>query len=236
MLGRRTNRQTEQHSSGRTAWLRAAVLGADDGIVSTASLMLGVTASNASHTAVITAGLAGLVAGAMSMAAGEYVSVASQRDAELSDLALEAKELQQDPIGELDELRRIYEAKGLPSDLADTVARRLSEAGALAAHARDELGLDPLALARPMQAAAISALSFAVGASVPLIFEIVAAPTQRAPAILVATIVALVALGALGARLGGASVLRGAARVLVGGSAAMTITWFIGRLAGAAGL
>jgi VIT1/CCC1 family predicted Fe2+/Mn2+ transporter len=226
----------EVHSGNRAAWLRAAVLGADDGIVSTASLMLGVAAAGASHTAVLTAGLAGLVAGAMSMAAGEYVSVSSQRDSERADLRIEKRELADDVEGERAELKRIYEDRGLSSELAATVAGQLMERDALAAHARDELGLDPQALARPLQAALVSAASFAAGASQPLLFEILAPAGLRVPAILAATLLALLLLGSLGAYLGGAPISKGAIRVLIGGSAAMAVTWLIGSLAGAAGL
>lgn len=226
----------EIHSGDRAAWLRAAVLGADDGIVSTASLMLGVAASSASHTAVLTAGLAGLVAGAMSMAAGEYVSVSSQRDAERADLKKEEQELEDDPEAERLELQRIYEDRGLGPEVAKVVATQLTERDALAAHSRDELGLDPQGLARPLQAAVVSAVSFALGGSIPVIFEVAAPAGVRTPAILIATVLALIGLGALGAHLGGAPSGRGAVRVVLGGAAAMAVTYLIGSLAGAAGL
>ena len=236
MRGFTRSSHTETHSGSRASWLRAAVLGADDGIVSTGSLMLGVAAVHSSHTAVLTAGLAGLVAGAMSMAAGEYVSVSSQRDAERADLSKETLELASDPEVERKELQRIYEKRGLPPELAEEVASQLMRYDALAAHARDELGLDPQALARPLQAAVVSAASFAIGAALPILAELLTPAALRTPATLAATLLALLVLGMLGAQIGGASIRMGAARVLVGGSAAMAVTWLIGRLAGAAGL
>lgn len=229
-------RHPEIHSGDRATWLRAAVLGADDGIVSTASLMLGVAASNASHAAILTAGLAGLVAGAMSMAAGEYVSVSSQRDAERADIRKEKRELADNPEAERRELQQIYEGRGLSPDVAEVVAAQLTERDALTAHSRDELSLDPQALARPLQAAVVSAVSFALGGSVPLIFEVAAPGRVRTPAILIAAVLALIGLGAAGAYLGGAPTGRGAIRVVLGGTAAMTVTSLIGRLVGAAGL
>jgi vacuolar iron transporter family protein len=216
--------------------LRAAVLGADDGIVSTAALMLGVAASDASHTAILTAGVAGLVAGAMSMAAGEYVSVSSQRDTERADIKKEEQELAEDPEAEKLELQRMYEDRGLSLDVAEMVAIQLTEHDALGAHTRDELGLDARMLARPLQASVVSAVSFALGGSVPLIFEIVAPAQVRTPAILFATLLALTVLGGVGAHLGGAPTRRGAVRVLIGGTAAMAVTSLIGRLVGATGL
>lgn len=208
------------------------MLGANDGIVSTASLVLGVAASGASGTAIVTAGIAGLVAGALSMAAGEYVSVSSQRDAEQADLRLEERELRDDPTGELRELAGIYEHRGLPRDLAETVAAVLSRTGALAAHARDELGLDQLRLARPFQAAWTSALSFAAGASLPLV-AVAAAPTSARIAVTVGvTLIALALLGALGAKMGGAPWRRATVRVVAWGAVAMAITASIGALVG----
>lgn len=225
----------EQHATGRTSWLRAAVLGANDGLVSTASLVLGVAASGADRSAVITAGIAGLVAGAMSMAAGEYVSVSSQRDAERSDLAREKRELADDPDSELDELAGIYEERGLSPRLAREVAEELSKGDVLAVHARDELGITDYAKARPLQAAIASALSFALGAALPLIA--VLPPYGQAERIwvtVVVTIIGLIILGAAGAILGRAPVVRAAARVLFWGVAAMAITSAIGLLVGTA--
>jgi VIT1/CCC1 family predicted Fe2+/Mn2+ transporter len=223
----------EVHLSHRSGWLRAAVLGANDGILSTASLVLGVAASGASSTAIVTAGIAGLVAGALSMAAGEYVSVSSQRDAERADIRLEQRELHRDPAGELRELAGIYERRGLAPELAREVARRLSDSGALEAHARDELGLDEQRLARPFQAAWTSALSFSAGAALPLLAVAVAPASVRVPITVVVTSVALGLLGDLGARLGGAPRTRATIRVVAWGAVAMAITAGIGALVGA---
>ncbi|HMJ32549.1 MAG TPA: VIT family protein [Baekduia sp.] len=230
---RATSTRPEVHLSHRSNWLRAAVLGANDGILSTASLVLGVAASGASGTAIITAGIAGLVAGALSMAAGEYVSVSSQRDAEQADIRLEERELRQDPAGELRELAGIYERRGLAPELARQVAQSLSRNGALEAHARDELGLDEERLARPFQAAWTSALSFSSGAALPLIAVAVAAASVRIPVAVVVTLLALGLLGDLGARLGGAPRRRATIRVVVWGAVAMAITSGIGALVGA---
>jgi VIT1/CCC1 family predicted Fe2+/Mn2+ transporter len=208
------------------------VLGANDGIVSTASLVLGVAAAGASGTAIVTAGIAGLAAGALSMAAGEYVSVSSQRDAEEADLRLEATELSKDPSGELRELARIYERRGLPADLATQVAVALSKGGALAAHARDELGLDEQRRARPMQAAWASALAFSAGAILPLVAIGVSPGSNRALVCVAVTLVALALLGATGARLGGAPRLRATLRILVWSALAMAVTAGIGALVG----
>jgi len=223
---------TEQHLSTRSNWLRAAVLGANDGIVSTASLVLGVAASGASAAAILTAGIAGLVAGALSMAAGEYVSVSSQRDAERADIRLEERELALDPTGELQELTAIYERRGLPPGLAAEVARALSRQGALAAHLRDELGLDEQRLARPLQAAAASALSFSVGAALPLLAAAVAPTAVRGAVIIAVTLIALAVLGDVGARLGGAPRARATIRVVAWGAVAMAVTAAIGALVG----
>jgi vacuolar iron transporter family protein len=220
------------HLSHRSNWLRAAVLGANDGILSTASLVLGVAASGASGAAIVTAGIAGLVAGALSMAAGEYVSVSSQRDAELADLRLEERELRSDPDGELRELAGIYERRGLPRALASDVALVLSRGGALRAHARDELGLDEQRLARPVQAAWTSALSFAAGAALPLLAVAAAPAGARVGVVVVVTLIALALLGDLGARLGGAPRRRATVRVVTWGAAAMAITAAIGALVG----
>lgn len=224
----------EIHLSYRSNWLRAAVLGANDGILSVSSLLLGVAASGASSSAIITAGIAGLVAGASSMAAGEYVSVSSQRDTEQADLRLEERELSDDPAGELQELTGIYERRGLPPELAGEVAVALSEGGTLKAHARDELGLDEERAARPLQAAGASALSFACGAALPLIAVAVVSGAARAVACVAVTLLALAVLGDLGARLGGAPRLRATIRVLFWGAAAMAITSGIGAVVGTA--
>lgn len=228
----RTRLHPEVHLSYRSNWLRAAVLGANDGILSVSSLVLGVAASGASGGAIITAGIAGLVAGASSMAAGEYVSVSSQRDTEQADLRLEERELNDDPAGELRELTGIYERRGLPTELAREVAVALSKGGALKAHARDELGLDEERRARPLQAAGASALSFACGAALPLIAVGVASGAARIVVCVVVTLLALAVLGDLGARLGGAPRLRATIRVLFWGAAAMAITSGIGALVG----
>jgi VIT1/CCC1 family predicted Fe2+/Mn2+ transporter len=226
-------RYSEVHRSQRSNWLRAAVLGANDGILSTASLVLGVAASGAASSAIVTAGIAGLVAGALSMAAGEYVSVSSQRDAERADMRLEERELQRDPEGELRELAAIYEHRGLPPELAGEVARTLSAGGALAAHARDELGLDEQRAARPFQAAWTSALSFSSGAALPLIAVGVLPQAARAGGTVVMTLLALALLGDLGARLGGAPRGPATLRVVAWGSVAMAATAGMGALVGA---
>ncbi|AEH10831.1 MULTISPECIES: VIT1/CCC1 transporter family protein [Protofrankia] len=222
----------ERHYGGRLGWLRAAVLGADDGLVSTASLMLGVAASSASRTAVLTAGLAGLVAGAASMAAGEFVSVSSQKDAEREDLSVEAAELASDPDAELEELTDIYIQRGLSPRLAREVAVEFSHTDPLAAHARDELGQSPQSAARPVQAAAASALSFALGAALPLVTLLAGSDTARVVLLIVITEVGLALLGAIGAALGGARRTRAAIRVVLGGSAAMAVTAAVGALVG----
>jgi VIT1/CCC1 family predicted Fe2+/Mn2+ transporter len=208
------------------------VLGANDGIVSTASLVLGVAAAGTSKTAIVTAGIAGMAAGALSMAAGEYVSVSSQRDSEDADLRLEARELEGDPRGELRELAGIYERRGLTPDLATAVAVALSSRGALAAHARDELGLDEKRRARPLQAAWASALSFSAGAILPLVAIGVSPPSAQAAICVAVTFVALALLGDTGARLGGAPRLRATLRVLAWGAVAMAATAAIGALVG----
>jgi VIT1/CCC1 family predicted Fe2+/Mn2+ transporter len=220
------------HLSHRSNWLRAAVLGANDGILSTASLVLGVAAAGASGKAIVTAGIAGLMAGALSMAAGEYVSVSSQRDTEGADLRLEERELSNDPEGELRELADIYERRGVPSDLALQVAAALTSGGALAAHARDELGLDEQRGARPLQAAWTSAVSFSAGAILPLVAIGVSPPSARVVICIAVTLVALVLLGDTGARLGGAPRVRAISRVLAWGSVAMAVTAAIGALVG----
>ena len=210
------------------------MLGANDGIVSTASLVLGVAASGASGAAIVTAGVAGLVAGALSMAAGEYVSVSSQRDSERADLRLERRELKEDPEGELRELAGIYERRGLPADLATRVAETLSTADPLEAHARDELGLTDDRRARPLQAAWASALAFSCGAVLPLVAIGVSPRPLRVAVCVCVTLAALALLGDTGARLGGAPRLRPTARVLGWGTVAMAATAGIGALVGAA--
>jgi VIT1/CCC1 family predicted Fe2+/Mn2+ transporter len=222
----------EVHLSHRAGWLRAAVLGANDGIVSTASLVLGVAAAGQATSAVVTAGIAGLVAGALSMAAGEYVSVSSQRDAERADIALETRELRQDPEGELRELTEIYQRRGLPADLAQQVAVALSASGALEAHLRDELGLSEERMARPFQAAWASAAAFSAGAVVPLLAVAFLGGAVRIALCVLVTTVALGILGSVGARLGGAPARRAATRVVVWGLIAMGVTAAIGALVG----
>jgi VIT1/CCC1 family predicted Fe2+/Mn2+ transporter len=230
----RIRRSPDIHLGHRSNWLRAAVLGANDGIVSTASLVLGVAAAGASRTAILTAGTAGLVAGALSMAAGEYVSVSSQRDSENADLRLEERELAGDPRGELRELAGIYERRGLTPDLAMQVAVALTRDGALAAHARDELGLDDERRARPLQAAWASALSFSAGAILPLLAIGLTPASARVVVCVAVTLVALALLGDTGARLGGAPRLPATLRVLAWGAVAMAATAGIGALVGTA--
>jgi VIT1/CCC1 family predicted Fe2+/Mn2+ transporter len=222
----------EPHKSHRAAWLRAAVLGVNDGIVSTSSLMLGVLAATQDDKAILTAGTAGLVAGALSMAAGEYVSVSSQKDSEKADIAIERKSLNDNPAEELAELAEIYERRGLDAKLARQVAQKLHDHDAVAAHARDELGIDQEALARPTQAALTSASSFAAGAAVPIIAAIVASGHVAVWAITVSSLIALALSGAVGAYIGGGHRIIAALRVLIGGGAAMAITYFIGHLIG----
>ncbi|MCU0306823.1 MAG: VIT family protein [Thermoleophilia bacterium] len=228
------SRHPEVHVVHRTGWLRAGVLGANDGIVSTASLVLGVAAAGSSRGAVITAGVAGLVAGAMSMAAGEYVSVSSQRDAERADIDRERRELEEQPELELDELTQIYVARGLSASLARQVAVELTAGDALAVHARDELGLAEMTMARPLQAAVASGLAFTAGAVLPLAAIAVTASQARIAITVVVALVALLLLGAVGARFGGARVARAAGRVVVWGAAAMALTMAIGALVGTA--
>ncbi len=225
-------RHREYHRSERVGWLRAAVLGADDGIVSTASLVVGVAAAEASRQSVLVAGVAGLVAGALSMAAGEYVSVSSQADTERADLAREKAELATQPEAEEDELAGIYERRGLDRDLARTVARQLMARDALGAHMRDELGLTEELAARPLQAALASAVTFAVGAAVPIL-TIVAAPAgSLVPTVAIVSLLCLVALGAVAARAGGAPALVAARRVAFWGALAIAVTALVGKLFG----
>jgi VIT1/CCC1 family predicted Fe2+/Mn2+ transporter len=225
-------RHREQHRSGRIGWLRAAVLGANDGIVSTASLVVGVASAASSRQEVLLAGMAGLVAGALSMAAGEYVSVSSQADTERADLDLERRELATEPKAEEDELTTIYVHRGLDRDLARRVARQLMAKNALAAHARDELGLTKERAARPLQAAFASAATFAAGAAVPILAIMVVPPSVTVVSAI--SLACLVALGAIAARTGGASALVGAARVGFWGALAMALTAGVGHLFGTA--
>lgn len=226
-------RHPEIHRTDRIGWLRAAVLGANDGIVSTASLVVGVAASHATHGEVLVAGVAGLVAGAMSMAAGEYVSVSSQSDTERADLALERRELASDGEGEHRELAAIYVGRGLEPELARQVAEQLMTHDALGAHARDELGISETVTARPIQAAFASAGSFAVGAAMPLLATLLTAGSTLIPVVSAASLVFLALLGALAARTGGAPLARGALRVTFWGALAMAITAGVGALFGA---
>jgi VIT1/CCC1 family predicted Fe2+/Mn2+ transporter len=222
----------ERHRIGRVAWLRAAVLGANDGIVSTASLVLGVATAGTTHNNVLVAGVAGLVAGSMSMAAGEYVSVHSQADTEQAALALERRELEEDEKGEHKELAAIYVARGLKPALAKQVAEQLMEHDALGAHARDELGISETLSARPIQAALASAASFAVGAALPLLVTAVAPAAGLIPVVSGTSLVFLALLGGLAARVGGAGVTVGALRVTFWGALAMAVTAGVGALFG----
>ena len=224
----------ERHRSERIGWLRAAVLGANDGIVSTASLIVGVAAAASSRSNVLLAGVAGLVAGAMSMAAGEYVSVSSQADTENADLARERAELAADPAFELEELQGIYVQRGLDAALARQVAEQLTSHDALAAHSRDELGISAVHAARPVQAALASAGTFAVGAALPLVVTAIAPASRTIVLVAAASLVCLALLGGIAARTGGASMTRGAVRVTFWGAFALAITALIGRLFGAA--
>jgi VIT1/CCC1 family predicted Fe2+/Mn2+ transporter len=228
-----SRRHAERHRTDRIGWLRAAVLGANDGIVSTASLVVGVAAASASSGNVLLTGIAGLVAGAMSMAAGEYVSVHSQSDTERADLARERAELDADPAAEQRELVAIYVARGLEPDLATQVAAQLMRHDALGAHARDELGISEAFSARPLQAALASAGSFAVGAALPLAVTAAAPAASVIPWVSGTSIVFLAVLGAVAARAGGAGVLAGAWRVTFWGALAMAITAGVGALFGA---
>ncbi|HEY1303657.1 MAG TPA: VIT family protein [Vicinamibacterales bacterium] len=220
----------EQHRSGRIGWLRAAVLGANDGIVSTASLIVGVASAASSRQEVFVAGIAGLVAGALSMAAGEYVSVSSQADTERADLEQERRELATQPKFEEDELTAIYVRRGLERDLARQVARQLMAKDALLAHARDELGLTEEQAARPLQAAFASAATFSAGAAVPILAIIIVPPSVVVVSAI--SLVCLITLGALAARTGGASAIVGATRVGFWGALAMALTAVVGRMFG----
>jgi VIT1/CCC1 family predicted Fe2+/Mn2+ transporter len=222
----------ERHRTERIGWLRAAVLGANDGIVSTASLVIGVAAADASRSSILIAGVAGLVAGAMSMAAGEYVSVHSQADTEKADLEREKRELHADDEGERMELAGIYVGRGLDPKLARQVADQLMAHDALGAHARDELGITDTQTARPLQAAIFSAVSFSVGAALPLVVTALCSTAWLLPAVTLFSLLLLAALGAVAARAGGAKIWVGAGRVLLWGALAMAVTAAIGHLIG----
>ncbi|HSO95864.1 MAG TPA: VIT family protein [Acidimicrobiia bacterium] len=224
----------ERHRYSRVGWLRAAVLGANDGIVSVASIVLGVAAATSAQSQVAVAGIAALVAGAMAMAAGEFVSVSSQRDTEHADIARERREILQNPDHELSELQEIYQLRGLDEGLAGQVAQQLMAADPLGAHLRDELGMTAATRAQPLQAAISSAVSFALGGALPLVVAILVPSGARVPVVAAVAFALLAVTGALGGRFGGAPVGRAALRVLAGGSAAMLITWVIGTLVGTA--
>jgi VIT1/CCC1 family predicted Fe2+/Mn2+ transporter len=226
-------RHTERHRTHRIGWLRAAVLGANDGIVSTASLIVGVAAADSSRGSILVAGIAGLVAGAMSMAAGEYVSVSSQSDTESADLERERDELATDGVHEHAELAAIYVGRGLDAALADQVATQLMAKDALGAHARDELGISDALSARPVQAALASAATFAVGAAMPLLLVVVVPTSELVWTVTASTLFCLSLLGSLAARAGGSSVLRATVRVTFWGALAMALTAGVGALFGA---
>lgn len=220
------------HKSLRSNWLRAAVLGVNDGVVSTASLMLGVAGAAASESAILTAGIAGLTAGALSMAIGEYVSVSSQKDAEKADIALEKQSLKDNPEAELLELSLIYENRGLSPSLAREVAEALHQSGAVAAHVRDELGIEEGRRAQPVQAAVASALAFSLGSIFPIMATVLVHGSESNWFIVAFSVAVLALSGALGAYLGGGNKLWAASRVLIGGTLAMLLTYLIGRLVG----
>ena len=222
----------ESHLVERIGWLRAAVLGANDGIISTASLILGVASASAPQSGVLLAGVAGLVAGAMSMAAGEYVSVSSQSDTEHADLAREARELVDDPKFEKEELAQIYVTRGVEVGLARKVAHQLMAKDALGAHARDELGISEISTARPVQAALASAATFSVGAAAPLVLVLVSPSEWLIPVVSVGSLAFLALLGMIGARTGGAEVLKPTIRVTFWGALAMALTAAIGAIVG----
>lgn len=223
---------SERHRIGRIGWLRAAVLGANDGIVSTSSLVVGVAAAAAGKPEILLAGFAGLAAGALSMAAGEYVSVSSQADTEAADLARERRELAEQPEAELDELTAVYVGRGIEPDLAREVAKQLTAKDALAAHSRDELALSELTTARPLQAAMASAATFSVGAALPLVIAWLAPLGLLVVGVVTASLAFLALLGALGARAGGASMVKGVGRVVFWGAVAMAVTAGVGKIFG----
>ena len=225
---------SESHRIGVGGWLRAAVLGANDGVVSTASLVIGVAAADATQAMIVTAGLAGLVGGSLSMAVGEFVSVSSQRDVEQADLDRERTELRDEPEKEMEELAMLLSRKGMSAETARAAARELTAHDALGAHAIEELGIRPDELARPRQAALVSALAFALGAALPLLAISLAAPQLRMALTALATLLTLAVLGGWSARLGGAPAGRAVARVVTGGVIAMGLTALIGRLFGTA--
>lgn len=227
-------KHSETHMVHRIGWLRAAVLGANDGLVSTASLVVGVAAAGSGRPEILIAGLAGLVAGAMSMAAGEYVSVSSQTDAEQADIARETKELAETPEAELAELTGIYVARGLDEALARQVAVQLTKKDALGAHVRDELGISETIVAHPIQAALVSAATFSFGAVVPLIMAALSPTAQITSVVALTTLVALAVLGGLGASAGGAGIIKGAVRVTFWGALAMAATAIVGTVFGVA--
>jgi VIT1/CCC1 family predicted Fe2+/Mn2+ transporter len=229
-----THSSLERHRQNRVGWLRAAVLGANDGLISTASLLAGVVAGDAARSTMITTGLAGLCAGALAMAAGEYVSVSAQSDAEQADIEKEREELETQPEAELHELMVIYKNRGLPPALAQQVAEALSAHDALGTHLRDELSITDSTAANPMQAATSSAAAFAMGAVAALLAALAAPASFRLGTIVIVAVIALAALGFVGARLGGAAVAKPVARVIVGGLLAMGVTALIGRLVGTA--
>ena len=228
----RLRKHSEHHLNGRAGWMRAAVLGANDGIISTASLITGVAVSSATAHDVLIAGVAGLVAGAMSMAAGEYVFVSSQSDAEKADLARERAELSASPEAELDELTEIYVTRGIGRELARQVAQELMAKDALGAHARDELGMSEITAARPIQAALASAAMFSAGAAMPLLMAIVSPASALIPIVSIMSLVFLALLGAIGAIAGGANIQRATVRVTFWGALALAITAGIGKLFG----
>ena len=225
-------RPQERHRMGRIGWLRAAVLGANDGIVSISSLLVGVAAASASRSDILIAGTAGMVAGALSMAAGEYVSVSSQADTEQAELSRERRELETSPIFEEDELTEIYVKRGVEPSVARTVAQQLMTKDALGAHARDELGLIEVLAARPLQAALASASAFAIGALLPLGAAALASTSGLSWTVAAVSLIALIVLGGIAARAGGASVVRGAGRVAFWGMLAMIVTALVGRIFG----
>jgi len=227
-------RHSERHRAGRIGWLRAAVLGANDGLVSTASLVVGVAAAEGSARAILVAGVAGLVAGAMSMAAGEYVSVSSQADTESADLARERRELATEPEAELEELTGIYVKRGLTPELAKQVAQQLMSFDAEGAHVRDELGITETTAAKPLQAALASAASFAVGAAVPLLISAVIPQGALIVSVAATALVLLAVLGGVAAKVGGAPAIRGSLRVTFWGALAMGLTAGVGKLVGVA--
>ncbi len=227
-----TSPHLEKHRSHRAQWLRAAVLGVNDGIISTSSLMLGVLAASQNSAAILTAGIAGLAAGALSMAAGEYVSVSAQKDSEDADIAIENKSIKENPEEELKELAWIYEQRGLDAKLARKVAIKLHEHDAVTSHARDELGIEVRSKARPIQAAVASAIAFSIGAIIPIVAAIFSTVDSGAFIITACALIALAISGAIGAYIGGGKKIKASARVLIGGALAMGITYIIGLLVG----